>query len=110
VILRRWRLSTAGLTHGSTPFVVGVCILMLVIGVVRRRQLLAPLSGERERPLRAAIVGGFFAIVIGALANDSGPMIVMIGTVALLLTLGYVRSDTRTRTRPEARLPSPGCA
>jgi len=110
VLLRRWRLSTAGLGHGSTPFVVGVCIVLLVGGVVRRRRLLAPLAGEREQPFRAAIVGGFFAVVIGALANDSGPMIVMIGTVALLLTLGYVRSDTRTRTRPEARLPSPGCA
>jgi hypothetical protein len=110
VVVRRWRLSTAGITHGSTPFVIGVCVLLLVLGVVRRRQLLAPLSGDRERPLRAAIVGGFFAVVIGALANDSGPMIVTIGTVALLLTVGYVRSDTRTHTRPEARLPSPGCA
>jgi hypothetical protein len=110
VLLRRWRLSTAGLGHGSTPFVIGAFVALLVLGVVRRRQLLAPLSGERERPFRAGIVGGFFAVVIGALANDSGPMIVMIGTVALLLTLGYVRSDTRPRTRPEPRLPSPGCA
>jgi hypothetical protein len=110
VILRRWRLSTAGLGHGSMPFVIAVFVALLVLGVVKRRQLLAPLSGERERPFRAAIVGGFFAVVIGALANDSGPMIVMIGTVALLLTLGYVRSDTRPRTRPDARLPSPGCA
>jgi hypothetical protein len=92
------------------PFVIAVFVALLVLGVVKRRQLLAPLSGERERPFRAAIVGGFFAVVIGALANDSGPMIVMIGTVALLLTLGYVRSDTRPRTRPDARLPSPGCA
>jgi hypothetical protein len=110
VILRRWRLSTAGLGHGSLPFVIAAFVALLVLGVVKRRQLLAPLSGERERPFRAAIVGGFFAVVIGALANDSGPMIVMIGTVALLLTLGYVRSDTRPRTRPDARLPSPGCA
>jgi len=110
VLLRRWRLSTAGLGHGSMPFVIGFFVALLVVGVVRRRQLLAPLSGERERPFRAGIVGGFFAVVIGALANDSGPMIVMIGTVALLLTLGYVRSDTRPRTRPEPRLPSPGCA
>jgi hypothetical protein len=110
VLLRRWRLSTAGLGHGSTPFVIGVCVALLVLGVVKRRQLLAPLAGERERPFRAGIIGGFFAVVIGALANDSGPMIVMIGTVALLLTLGYVRSDTRPATRPEPRLPSPGCA
>jgi hypothetical protein len=110
VILRRWRLSTDGLGHGSTPFVIGVCVVLLVLGVVKRRELLASLSGERERPLRAAVVGSFFAVVIGALANDSGPMIVMIGTVSLLLTMGYVRSGTPTGTRPEARLPSRGCA
>jgi hypothetical protein len=84
--------------------------VLLVLGVVKRRELLASLSGERERPLRAAVVGSFFAVVIGALANDSGPMIVMIGTVSLLLTLGYVRSGTPTGTGPEARLPSRGCA
>jgi hypothetical protein len=110
VVLRRWRLSTAGLTHGSTPFIIGVCIVLLVAGAVRRRELLAPLSGQRERPLRAAVVGSFFAVVIGALANDSGPMIVMIGTVCLLLTLGYVRSGKRPHARPHPGLTSTGCA
>jgi hypothetical protein len=110
VIMRRWRLSTAGLTHGSTLITIVICVVLLVLGAVRWRTLLAPLSGEREKSFRAAVVGSFFAVVIGALANDSGPMIVMIGTVSLLLTLGYVRSGTRTPTRPEPRLPSPRCA
>jgi hypothetical protein len=78
--------------------------------VVRRGELLAPLSEERLRPLRAAIVGSWFATVIGALANDSGPIIVMIGTISLLLILGYVRCDTRSRARPDPRLPLPSCA
>jgi len=110
VLIRRWRLSTAGLSHGSTPFTIGICIVLLVLGVIRRHELLAPLAGQRERPLRAAFVGSFFAVVAGALANDSGPMIVMIGTVSLLLTLGYVRSGTPTGARPDAGLTSHGCA
>jgi len=110
VLLRRWRLSTAGLTHGGMPFTIGICIVLLVLGVIRRRELLAPLAGQRERPLRAAFVGSFFAVVVGALANDSGPMIVMIGTASLLLALGYVRSGTPTGARPEAGLTSHGCA
>jgi hypothetical protein len=48
--------------------------------------------------------------VIGALANDSGPMIVMIGTISLLLTLGYVRCGTRPCARPEAWLTLQMCA
>jgi hypothetical protein len=110
VIVRRWRLSAAGLTRGTTPFTVGLCIGLLVYVAVRRRELLAPLSEDRQRPLRAAIVGSWFAIVIGALANDSGPMIVMIGTISLLLTLGYVRCGTRTGARPEAGLTLRTCA
>jgi hypothetical protein len=110
VLIRRWRLSTAGLTHGSTPFTIGICLILLVLGVIRRRELLAPLAGQRDRPLRAAFVGSFFAVVAGALANDSGPMIVMIGTGSLLLALGYVRSGTPTAARPEAGLTSHGCA
>jgi hypothetical protein len=110
VVLRRWRLSTAGLTHGSTPATVGVCLALLVIGVVKCRELLAPLSAPSYRPLRAAVVGSFFAVVIGALANDSGPMIVMIGTVSLLLLVGYVRCGTRARARPRDGLTSTVCA
>jgi hypothetical protein len=82
----------------------------LIYVAVRRKELLAPLSEDRQRPLRAAIVGSWFAIVIGALANDSGPMIVMIGTISLLLTLGYVRCGTRPCARPEAWLTLQMCA
>jgi hypothetical protein len=110
VIVRRWRLSAAGLTRGTTPFTVALCIGLLVYVAARRNELLAPLSEERQRPLRAALVGSWFAIVVGALANDSGPMIVMIGTISLLLTLGYVRCGTRPRARPEAGLTLRACA
>jgi hypothetical protein len=110
VLIRRWRLSVAGLTHGTTPFSVGIAVALLVYGAVRQRDLLEPVSGERERPFRAGVIGAFFATVVGALANDSGPMIVLIGTACLLLTIGYVKSGTRTGARPRAWLTSPGCA
>jgi hypothetical protein len=110
VLVRRWRLSAAGLGRGTTPFTFGICIVVLVLMAVRRRELLAPLAGERLRPLRAAVTGSFFAVVIGALANDSGPIIVMIGTTSLVLTLGYVRWGTRARARPEAGLTLNMCA
>jgi hypothetical protein len=110
VLVRRWRLSVAGLTHGTTPFSVGIAIALLVYGAVRYRQLLEPVSGEHERPFRAGVIGAFYATVVGALANDSGPMIVLIGTVSLLLTVGYVKSGTRAPARPHPWLTSPRCA
>jgi hypothetical protein len=110
VLVRRWRLSVAGLTHGTTPFSVGIAIALLAACAIRWRALLAPVSGERERGFRAAVVGAFFAVVAGALANDSGPMIVLIGTFSLLLCLWYVRSGRHPAARPEAGLTSRGCA
>src|SRR5262249_59112606 len=55
VIVRRWRLSGAGLTRGTTPITVGICIVLLVVFAVKRRELLAPLSGARGKPLRAGL-------------------------------------------------------
>ena len=94
VALRRWRLSVTGITHGTTPLSLGVAIALLAVGVAKRRELLAPLGGERTRPFRAAVVGAFFATVIGALVNDSGPIIVLIGTISLALVTAYVHSRT----------------
>jgi hypothetical protein len=56
------------------------------------------------------VTGFFCAVVSGALANDSGPIILMIGTISLVLTLGYVRWGTRARARPEAGLTLNMCA
>ncbi len=53
VLVRRWRLSVAGSTRGTTPFTWASASCCSLYGAVRRRELLAPLSGERERPLRA---------------------------------------------------------
>jgi hypothetical protein len=104
VIVRRWRLSVAGLGRGSTPFVFGACLALLAAGIVYRRRLLAGVALERLRPFRAAIVGSFFAVIVGAVANDSGPMIVMIGTVCLALLLGYASSGNPHDAPPGAGL------
>jgi hypothetical protein len=57
------------------------------------------LAAQRERFLRrvprelaAGLVGAWFAVVIGAASNDSGPVILDIGAVMLLLSAGYVRA------------------
>jgi len=92
VIGRRWRLSVHGLTHGTTPISAGLGLVVLVVVAVRRRALLAPLQGERERAFAAGMIGVFFATVVGALANDSGPLIVMVGAASLLLASAYAQA------------------
>jgi hypothetical protein len=71
--------------------------------VWRRRELLAPLDAagpDAARAFRAGIAGAFVATVVGALTNDSGPLIVLIGTLGLLLAVGYARAAPRPGAAP----------
>jgi len=99
VLGRRWRLSVHGLIHGTTPISAGIGVLVLVIVAWRRRAFLAPLQGEHERAFAAGVVGVFFATVVGALANDSGPLIVMVGAASLLLAGAYAQAAPRAAPR-----------
>jgi hypothetical protein len=57
----------------------------------RRKRLLAGLP----RPFAAGLVGAWFAVVVGAISNDSGPLILDIGAIFLLLGTGYAQSRPR---------------
>ncbi len=93
IVERRFDTSWESLNRGTTPLSVGLFALALAFGVVRRRELLAPL-GE-DRAFAAGIWGTLAATVVGALANDSGPTIFLIGATALVLAAAYVTGKPR---------------
>jgi hypothetical protein len=88
IIRRRWTLSLDGL--GNVPVAI-ICVLGVVacvVGIRRRHRIYAPL---REHPaFMAGIWGSLSATVIGALSNDSGPVIFALGSLGLLFATGYV--------------------
>jgi hypothetical protein len=87
---RRVELSYRSLTRGIMWLLVAIAVAALVVGIRSRGRLLAPL---RDAPgLRAAAYGTTVGVVVGALSNDSGPIILLIGTVYLALFAGYVAS------------------
>jgi hypothetical protein len=102
--VRRLRLSGAGIGRGTMPISIGISVALLVCGVIFRRRLLAPLDSAPDggRAFRAGLAGSLAATVVGALANDSGPVMLFIGTVALLLAVGYVRGGHRLPVRQPA--------
>ena len=60
----------------------------------RRRALLAPLDrlGETAaRAYRAGITGALVAVVVGSLANDSGPRLFLVGAPFILFAFLYAR-------------------
>jgi hypothetical protein len=44
-------------------------------------------------------VGVFFATLVATVANDSGPVIMLLGAASLLLAAGYVHGVARTHDR-----------
>jgi subtilisin family serine protease len=94
IVQRRLRISLSGVEKGTLPFSLGVALIMLVVGIRRRRRLLEPLSEAgpgAARAFSAGIAGTFAATIVGALANDSGPLMLLVGTAALALAIAYVQ-------------------
>ena len=89
VAARRFDASYTPLKRPGVASGVAAAVMLVVLGLWQRRRLLAPLTG-RGMPLRAAMAGALAATVVGALANDSGPTILMLGTALLALAAAYV--------------------
>jgi hypothetical protein len=92
---RRFDISWNSLKNGTTPISVGLFALALGYGVARRRDLFAPLRGDRA--FAAGMWGALGATVVGALANDSGPTIFLIGATALVLAAAYLAGKPLAR-------------
>jgi hypothetical protein len=85
---RRFEISWSSLKQGTTPLSVGLFAVALGYGVARRREVLAPLRGDPA--FAAGMWGTLAATVVGALANDSGPTIFLVGAAASVLAAGYL--------------------
>lgn len=88
IIQRRFKISFNGLKNIPVAIVCAAGIVCMVLALRRRDRLYAPL---RDHPaFMAGIWGSFSATVIGALSNDSGPVIFALGFLGLLFATGYV--------------------
>jgi hypothetical protein len=88
VVRRRFEgsVSTLGKPGWLVVFVMGVAALVAL--AAGRERVLEGLP----QALSAALIGAWFAVVVGTIANDSGPLILVIGAIFLLLGTGYARS------------------
>jgi hypothetical protein len=94
IVERRFDISWDNLKQGTTPLSVGLFAIALAYGVIRRRELFKELNGDRA--FAAGMWGALAATVVGALANDSGPTIFLIGATALVLAAAYVKGKPLT--------------
>jgi hypothetical protein len=89
IVQRRFTISVKGLLFLPVAIICAIGLVALLFAVRRRERVFSPL---REHPaFMAGIWGGVWAIAIGALSNDSGPVIFALGTLVLAFATGYVR-------------------
>jgi hypothetical protein len=88
-IRRRYELAWGSLLRGLMPLVAALAVALAVIGIRRRRTIYAPVAGAPG--WQAALAGGLAGAVAGTLANDSGPVLLVIGVALLAFATLYVR-------------------
>jgi hypothetical protein len=98
VVQRRYTLAFNVLTGGAMPFITGVALLAAGYAWKYRERIYAPLRGSP--PWRAAMLGGLAASLVGALFNDSGPVLLVFGVFVLACVTAYVRGDPDLADEP----------
>lgn len=107
ILERRLRISLSGLERFPPAARLALTLGLLAAAIWQRERLLAPL---RDAPaFRAGLVGAVAATIVGAVVNDSGPLILLIAVAVLSLAAGYVHGRPR-ETRPQARRRAPAAA
>jgi hypothetical protein len=102
VIVRRYTAAWNELKNHAMPAATAVALLYAAVGLRRRERLLAPVAGDPA--WLAALAGGLAAGVVGALVEDSGPVLLVVAVFALGCVASYLwgRPPARTSGTPRA--------
>jgi len=87
---RRYELAWSIISHGFAPLLTLLCALAVGYALVHRDRVYATV--RHDAVWRAALGGGLAASIAGSLFNDSGPLLLFIGIVALTFVTAYLRN------------------
>jgi hypothetical protein len=88
LIVRRYHAAWEELHNHAMPAATALALLAVGLAIRYRQRLLAPVGGD---PVwQAALAGGLAAGVIGALAEDSGPVLLVVAVFALCCVVTYL--------------------
>jgi hypothetical protein len=96
VVHRRFSGSFSTLKKPGWAIAFALSLGAVVWLAARRRKLLDRVPYQ----FAAGLIGAWFAVVVGTLANDSGPLILDIGAIFLLFATGYARSGPESALDP----------
>ena len=99
VVERRTTLAAQAFARGLMPLATLAAAAAVFAGIRRRRALLRGL--EHHPAWAAALAGGVAAGIVGSLANDSGPVLLVLGTVGLGAAMLYLRGGAGADSEPK---------
>jgi hypothetical protein len=92
VAQRRLQLSAHSFTRPIVFVFAPLIAALAAIAVIKRDRLRAWLSGRPA--VRAGLIGAVAATLVGTLANDSGALLLEIGTAYLLVFVGFAWAES----------------
>jgi hypothetical protein len=93
IIVRRYTAAWDELRNHAMPVATVIALLCAGFGLRRHERLLAPVGGDPA--WLAALCGGLAAGVLGALVEDSGPVLLVVAVFALGCVLTYLWASPR---------------
>ena len=88
VIVRRYTAAFGELHNHAMPVATALALGCAALGLRRRERLLAPVAGDPA--WQAALCGGLAAGIVGALVEDSGPVLLVVAVFALICVPAYL--------------------
>jgi hypothetical protein len=88
VIVRRYKAAWDELHNHAMPVATAIALVYAALGARMRSSLLAPVG--RDPVWRAAFAGGLTAGVVGALVEDSGPVLLVVAVFTLGCMAAYL--------------------
>ncbi len=88
VIVRRYEAAWGELHNHAMPFATALALALCAFAIRHRAALLEPV--RQDPAWQAALAGGLSAGVIGALVEDSGPVLLVVAVFALGSVASYL--------------------
>jgi hypothetical protein len=108
VLDRRVTLMVHTFTHPVYPELLAVCAALLVAAAIRYRRVLA-WFGDRWAA-RSGYLGAAAGVLVGTIANDSGSVLLVIGTIYLAAVAGFFWASRNEGASGDAMGTIDGCA
>jgi hypothetical protein len=94
LIVRRYEAAWQELGNGLMPLATTLALLLATVGVHYRERLLEPVHSDPA--WLAALAGGLSAGVVGALSEDSGPVLLVVAVFAMACVIAYLCAGAQT--------------